>query len=77
MYYIKITEMLKKDKTPYTDEDLNDCLEKLKQVKYDKKNLKLSKDLSHTEKIDKQMEIVLEKFKNKKQKEKLKKMRTK
>ncbi len=77
MYYIKITEMLKKDKTPYTDEDLNDCLEKLKQVKYDKKNLKLSKDLSHTEKIDKQMEIVLEKFKNKKQKEKLKKMRRK
>lgn len=76
-HYFKICDILKKDRNPYTDEDLTDCLEKLKIVKFDKKNEKLDKDLSHTQVEADKFKIVLEKFKNKKQKENLKNMRRK
>lgn len=75
--YIAINDAMRGDKTPYTDEDLTDCLEKLRQVRFDKKNEKLSKDLEKTEDFDNQTKIISEKFKNKKQKEQLKNLRRK
>lgn len=70
-YYCKIVELLSKDKVPYSDEDLNDCLEKLKRNKIDIDNDELNDRIKRTDDISKRVLSVEMKFKNIKKKEKL------
>lgn len=76
-YYTEIVKTLNADKIPYTDEDLYDCLEKLKLVKLDKTNERLTEEIAKTDSFDNQMGLIADKFKNKKQIDQLKKMRRK
>lgn len=76
-YYERMCEVLKKDKTPYTDEDLNACLNKLDFVKYDKKNQKIDLEIAKQKDIENQIKLISKKFENNKQKEQLKKLRRK
>lgn len=76
-HYFKIMEVLKRDMLPYTDENLNDCLEKLRLVKLDKQNQSINTEMELSDDAAKKIKLVADKFKNKKQQENLKKMRRK
>ena len=76
-HYFKIMDVLKKDMLPYTDENLNDCLEKLRLVKLDKQNKNINTEMQLLDDAAKKIKLVADKFKNKKQQENLKKMRRK
>lgn len=76
-HYYHIMDILKKDMLPYTDENLNDCLEKLRLVKIDKQNESISTEISLLDDESKKIKLVADKFKNKKQQETFKNMRRK
>lgn len=76
-YYIKITEILKKEKISYTQADLLECVEKFKTSKYTRKNEKLSDEYYNAKSADNKLKIINEKFKNKKIKEQIEKNRRK
>lgn len=77
LYYRSIIEYLHNDSTPYTDEDLNACLKKLDEKKYDRKNEKIDLSIKKSSNAEEIFDLILKKFKNKKIKEDLKKMRRK
>ncbi len=70
--YLRIVEAVEGDATPYTDEDLNDCLEKMKSVKFSKRNEKITEDIIKESNDDKIKSLLAEKFKNKRQQNDLK-----
>ena len=70
--YLRIVEAVEGDITPYTDEDLDDCLEKMKSVKFSKRNEKLTQDIIKESNDDKKKSLLAEKFKNKRQQNDLK-----
>lgn len=76
-HYLSIMEILKHDKCPYTDENLNDCLEKLRIVKLDKQNRSLDIEMHLTDDEAKKAKLLIEKYKNKKQQDNINKMRRK
>lgn len=76
-HYYKIMEILKKDKLPYTDENLNDCLEKLRLVKLVKQHQNIDTEFKLSDDQSKKLKLVADKFNIKKQQENLKKMRRK
>ena len=75
--YLRIVEAVEGDATPYTDEDLNDCLEKMKSVKFSKRNEKITEDIIKESNDDKIKSLLAEKFKNKRQQNDLKNKRRK
>lgn len=64
-YYFNILEMLSKDKTPYTDEDLNDCLRKLKEDTYKVMNQALKNRILESNDSSKKSRLLDEMFRNK------------
>lgn len=74
--YQYVIEKLRNDKIPYNDENLNECLEKLKELDYKNKNKKLQKKLYEKADEIEQMRIIQEKYKNKKQQEIIKMKKT-
>ena len=64
-YYFNILEMLSKDKTPYTDDDLMDCLQKLKEDTYKVMNQALKSRILESTDATKKSRLLDEMFKNK------------
>lgn len=65
--YQYVLEKLRYDKIPYSDENLNECLEKLKEINLKNRNQKLQQKLSQKEDALEKLKIIQEKFRNKKQ----------
>lgn len=65
--YQYVLEKLRYDKIPYSDENLNECLEKLKEINLKNRNQKLQQKLSQKEDTLEKLKIIQEKFRNKKQ----------
>ncbi len=70
--YQYVIEKLRYDKTPYTDENLNECLNKLKELDLINRNKKLSIKYSQWVEAGEKLKIIQEKFRNKAQQEKMK-----
>ncbi|MGM9970292.1 MAG: DNA primase [Anaeroplasma sp.] len=73
-YYLSIMEELSKDKNPYTDTDMNECLIKLKELKYTYETKNLKNKLSTCDDLEKS-KIINEMFELKRKKNKLNKIR--
>lgn len=76
-YYKKITESLKKDKAPYSDSDLYECIKKLDTSGFDRKNEILNKQIKKSTSDDEKNNLLSLKFENKNKKDKLQKNRRK
>ena len=76
-HYLNIIEVLRRDTNPYTEADLEECLEKLKLVKIDVVNQRLNESIARADSQSEQAYLISEKFKNKKQKEHLINLRRK
>lgn len=76
-YYFNILEMLSKDKTPYTDEDLNDCLQKLKEDTYKVMNQALKNRILESNDSTKKSRLIDEMFRNKRNQAQLANIRRK
>lgn len=76
-FYFNILELLRKDMNPYTDEDLELCLSKLKEDTYKIKNQNLSREVIKTDDVSKKARLLDEMFKNKKNQNQISKTRRK
>ena len=76
-YYVQILERIKNTKAPFDDEDLNDCILKIKSNKYDAINQDIASKIAITDDVSKQSRYIDEIFKNKRNQAQVVKIRRK
>ena len=76
-YYLDIMDALRKDKTPYNDEDMYKCIERIKEVSIDVDNKLLNQRIKNSNDGAEQSRLIDEKIRNRRKKEQLLKNRRK
>ena len=74
-YYLEIIEELRGDVNPYTEVDLNLCIEKIKQISIDQDQKMIQKRIEATPDVTVKSRLIDEKFRKKRTKETLKNRR--
>ena len=74
-YYLDMLETLRGDVVPYNEEDMNLCIEKLKQIGIDKDQKAIQQRIVSSVDVAEQSRLIDEKFRKKRTKESLKNRR--
>ena len=75
--YLELVAFATKDKVPYTEKSISDCIEKLKELNSNSTNKYLSQRMNSATTDEEKLEILREKINNKRKQNELKKSRRK